>query len=131
MRILLDTSILIDDLRQSHLPVQTIFQSIYKSKERLYLSSISIGELYSGSSAESMEREIEEIISLTDIVQITVPLIRSAGINRRTTHISLIDAIISATALELDLPIATLNVKDFEKVNELKICSLDEIDRRH
>lgn len=88
MRILLDTSILIDDLRQSHLPVQTIFQSIYKSKERLYLSSISVGELYSGSSAESTKREIEEIISLTDIVQITVPLLRSAGAIRRTTHLS-------------------------------------------
>lgn len=127
MRILLDTSILIDDLRQSHLAVQTIFQSIYKSKERLYLSSISIGELYSGSSAESMEREIEEIISLTDIVDITGSLIRSAGIIRRSTHISLIDAIISATALELDLPVSTLNVKDFNKVKGLKIHTMESI----
>lgn len=129
MRILLDTSIIIDDLRQSHLSVQTIFQSMYKSNDSLCLSSISIGELYSGSSAEFMEQAIQEIVSLMDIVEMTVPLLQSAGAIRRTTHISLIDAIISATALELDLPIVTLNVKDFKKVKGLKIFDMSSISR--
>ncbi len=48
---------------------------------------------------------------------------RLVGALGRGVSLSLIDAIIAATAIELNLPVATLNVKDFERVEELKIYS--------
>ena len=121
MSVLVDTSIIIDDLRQSHTSIETTFKSMYESSDKLYISSISIGEIYSGSSAELMEKEIQEVLSLVSIVHIQISTLKSAGAIRRSTHISLIDAIIAATALELDLTVATLNNKDFGKVKGLKL----------
>ncbi|MDP4010676.1 MAG: PIN domain-containing protein [Candidatus Roizmanbacteria bacterium] len=95
----------------------------------MYFSLITVGEIYSGKSSPEHEEEIIRLFDMSSMTVIDYELLKSAGEIRRTTHISLIDAIISATALELDLPVATLNVKDFEKVDGLKICSLDEIDR--
>ncbi len=44
-----------------------------------------------------------------------------AGKIRREVEISLIDAIIAASALELNLSLATLNKKDFKKIKGLAL----------
>lgn len=124
MNILIDTSVIIDDLRQSHLKTKTILNSLYESHEKMYFSSITIGEIYSGSSAVSMEKKINRVLSLMEMVDINTEILKSAGAVRRKTHISLIDAIIAATAIELNIPIATLNVKDFEKVKNIKLFDI-------
>jgi len=124
MNILIDTSVIIDDLRQSHLKTKTILNSLYESHEKMYFSSITIGEIYSGSSAVSMEKKINRVLSLMEMVDINTEILKSAGAVRRKTHISLIDAIIAATAIELNIPIATLNVKEFEKVKNIKLFDI-------
>jgi len=90
----------------------------------MYFSSITIGEIYSGSSAVSMEKKINRVLSLMEMVDINTEILKSAGAVRRKTHISLIDAIIAATAIELNIPIATLNVKEFEKVKNIKLFDI-------
>ena len=122
MKALIDSSIIIDHLRNYQQAKDTRFMIIYKKCEAVYFSLITIAEIFSGLSAVKMERQINDIFSLGNIIELNTHIMKKAGGIRRETKISLIDAIISACALELNLPVATLNVKDFEKVPKLKLC---------
>ena|SRR3989344_3935763 len=121
MNILIDSSIFIEHLRTFFPGKNTVLSHLIAKKYNLYFSMITVGEVYSGESAPADDKEIEEIFAMGNIVDMNYRLIKSAGEIRRKTHVSLIDAIIAATALELDLTVATLNHKNFEKVKGLKL----------
>lgn len=123
MNILIDTSILIEHLRTYISGKKTILAGYIEKKYNLYFSLITVGEIYSGKSSPEHEEEIIRLFDISTMTVIDYKLLKFAGEIRRTTYISLIDAIIAATAIELDLSVATLNVKDFEKVKGLKIYS--------
>lgn len=115
MKVLFDTSIIIDCLRRRNIE-QTIFRKLIKETKGAVISLITVGELYSGESAEKKEEEIQEILKMTEIANIDYSLMKTAGEIRRKASVTLIDAIIAATSLNLNLPLATLNEKDFRKV---------------
>lgn len=117
MRLVVDSSVLVDYLRT--LSEESLFFSLLDKE--LVLSLVTIGELYSGESAARQEKEIGEILAFVQVESLDADLMKEAGEIRRETKISLLDAIIAATALRLNLPVATLNTKDFEKVKDLKI----------
>ncbi len=121
MKALVDSSIIIDHLRNYQHGKNTRFMILYKECEAIYFSLITIAEICSGLSAVKMEEQINDIFSLGNIIELNPRLMEKAGGIRREIKISLMDAIISACALELGLPVATLNLKDFEKVPKLKL----------
>lgn len=121
MNILIDSSLFIEHLRTFIPGKSTRLTYFVNQNYNIYFSIISVGEIYSGKSAPSDEKEINSIFDMSSIIDINYELMKSAAVIRRTTHISLIDAVIAATALELHLPIATLNVKDFKKVKGVRI----------
>ncbi len=121
MKALIDSSIIIDHLRNYQHGKDTRFMMIYKECEAIYFCLITIAEIFSGLSAVKMEKQINDIFSLGNIIELNPRLMEKAGGIRREIKISLMDAIISACALELSLPVATLNLKDFEKVPKLKL----------
>lgn len=121
MKVLIDSSVIIDHLRNYGRIKETKFVLTYKKCEEIYFSLITIGEIFSGLSASKMEKQIRDIFSLGHVIELNTFLMEKAGEIRRETKISLIDAIISASALELNLPVATLNIKDFSKVPGLKL----------
>lgn len=123
MKALIDSSIIIDHLRSYQQGKDTRFMIIYKKCEAIYFSLITIAEICSGISAVKMEKQIDDIFSLGNIIELNAPIMKKAGGIRRETKISLIDAIISVCALELNLPVATLNLQDFEKVPKLKLVA--------
>lgn len=120
MRVLLDSSIIIDHLRTFGQNKETKLISIYRQNE-IYFSLITVGEIFSGKSSNKMEKEINEIFAVGRILEPDFELMKEAGRIRKKTHISLLDAIIAAAALKLDLPVATLNTWDFAKVVGLKL----------
>ena len=121
MKALVDSSIVIDHLRSYERTKDTKFTVIYQECETIYFSLITIAEIFSGLSAGKMKKEIKDIFSLGNIIEVNQSLMEQAGCIRRETEIHLIDAVISACALKLDLPVATLNMKDFAKVPKLKL----------
>ena len=121
MKALIDSSVIIDHLRNYQQNKDTRFMRVYRECEAIYFSLITIAEIFSGLSAVKMEKQINDIFSLGNIIELNTHLMEKAGGIRRETKISLIDAIISACALELGLSVATLNLKDFEKVSKLKL----------
>lgn len=124
MKVLADTSVIIDYLRQKD-KEQTIFTLLALSNFDIYISIITLAELYSGKSIlekAGARKILEEILSgLTTIIPLSQQISIKAGQIKARYNSSLFDAIVAATAIIENIPLATLNTKDFEKIEEISI----------
>jgi predicted nucleic acid-binding protein len=124
MKIIVDTSIIIDILRNVKASIDLI-QKL--SKENLFfISGITEAELFSGKDADN-ERKKEKILELLSHFQKINPnneILQKAGEFRRKYNVSLLDCIIAATAYYLNAGILTKNEKDFSKIKEVKLFKL-------
>lgn len=123
-KILIDTSLLID-----HLRVKNKIKSRYALLLEEYdpvASFIVVSELYSGKSSqiEIHRKEIKNILIGIAIELPDVELAKFAGDLRSKYDLSLGDAFIAALALQLNLPLATLDVRDFGRIKGLKLHKL-------
>ncbi|MBI2326919.1 PIN domain-containing protein [Candidatus Curtissbacteria bacterium] len=121
-RLLLDTSVVIDFLRRPD-KENSLFYKL--TDEELFISIITHTELYAGKSIwEKIEvkKTVERTLSGLQIISLSPDISKKAGyIKVHNQGVSLIDAIIAATAIKHSLLLSTLNLKDFEKINDLKI----------
>lgn len=118
MNILLDSSIIIDALRQN--------QSL-PSSHHYYISDITITELYSGKSIwESKKKKgiLDNVLIQLTHLPTSTTLCQLAGKIRAAYYTSVPDAIIAATAIENKLSLATLNTKDFSPIPHLKLIKI-------
>lgn len=125
-KILLDTSIIIDFLRR-HDKEKALLVNLAQKDNQLFISIITHTELYAGKSVwekkEAME-ELESIFSGPTIIELSKEISQKAGEIKAKHNLNLLDAIIAATAIVSKSSLATLNVKDFEKINELEILKV-------
>jgi predicted nucleic acid-binding protein len=124
MKIIVDTSIIIDILRNVKASIDLI-QKLSK-ENLLFISGITEAELFSGKDADN-ERKKEKILELLSYFQKINPtneILQKAGEFRRKYNVSLLDCIIAATAYYLNAEILTKNGKDFSKIKEIKIFKL-------
>ena len=123
--LLLDTSIIIDFLRRKDKENSTLF-TLVQEKRKLAISIITHTELYAGRSVwerkEALE-ELEKLFSGVNILPLQEEVSRKAGEIKAKFGVGLLDAIIAATALTNKLDLATLNIKDFEKIKVVSIYS--------
>lgn len=125
--ILLDTSVLIDYFRKQNKNKTVLFRLLLKNED-LAISVITKYELMLGSNSEqdlfwkSLFQRILIIPLDEKIIDETV-LIKKE-LKAKNNEIGLADMIIAATARLHKIRLATSNVKDFEKVNHLKIYNL-------
>lgn len=122
----MDTSILIDYLRRPgkvNLPLEELTQ-LYP-KERLAISMLSVQELYSGkSSRESVKEKLFlELVEVLEILPYSYSVAKLAGEITRDfgKSIGFPDAAIAATAILNKASLFTLNKKDFQGINKLKL----------
>jgi tRNA(fMet)-specific endonuclease VapC len=116
MRILLDTSVLIDVLRRRRGRPQWLGQ-LLRDGHTVSTSALNLAEVYAGMRRGEEARTKEFLNSLT-CYEVTADI---AEIGGRIKHqwaqrgrtLTLVDALIAAVALENDLPLATDNRKDF------------------
>jgi predicted nucleic acid-binding protein len=121
-KVLLDSSVVIDFLRRKD-KRDSFLTSI--PDYNFYISIVTHTELYSGKSIWEKKEARDELEKFLSIITI-LPLIE--GISRKAGNIiaynhdrSFMDCIIAATAINHKLTLATLNVKDFEKIKGLKL----------
>lgn len=119
MEAVIDTSVLIDYLRKAD--EGCLFLRIENSV-RMYISLITVAELYSGRSvqkSDNIKKMIEEMMEGMEIVIPTVDLAKKSGYLREKYQLSLPDAFIASLALDLNIPLATLDIRDFKKIKGL------------
>lgn len=121
MKIVYDTSILVDHLRNFKQATNTIMKA--RNGEIIgYISALSEAELFAGkdSADEKKRLLVSELISLFIKVNIDNDIARKAGEFRRKYNIPLSDCIIGATAAVNKLKLWTKNVEDFKPIKEIE-----------
>ncbi|QDA32317.1 type II toxin-antitoxin system VapC family toxin [Thermococcus indicus] len=84
---------------------------------------------WKGHTPEGFEKS-KEFISFAHVIPLTDEIAEVAIELRRRVSIKLPDAVIAATALRYNLTLVTRNVKDFEKIEGLRIYNpFEKVDR--
>jgi len=119
MKLVIDTSIIIDKLRGG--PKWDLFLEEISGKEvELYLPSIVAFEIFSGKSTKkiTVSKKVTTFLEMFIKKDLTIPIAVRAGKIYRDTGLVLAipDYIIAATALEMGGEVVTLNTKHFQKI---------------
>lgn len=124
--ILVDTSIIIDYLRQKN-KNNTAQIKLEKSLIPLYISIIVHTECYSGKDIwkdKNAMRALKLFFADIIILPLEQEISEKAGEIRAKYGTNLGDAVIASTAITHNLKLATLNTKDFVKIKKLKLHKL-------
>ena len=119
--ILLDTNILIEILKGNQKTIQQV-ESLHTT---LYVSSITVMELYYGALNKAEIKRLEKFIMLFTVLHIDKEIsIRSAELIKvyaKSHTLDIPDSLIAATALEKELTLFTYNTKDFKYISHIKL----------
>lgn len=127
MKIVIDTSILIDHLRGGNV-WNNLSDRVEEANIELFIPTIVIFELYSGKSSKSplMKEKIEKAISKFYRIDLTEEIARKAGEIYRdfSPNIQIPDYIIAASALDIGAEVVTLNNKHFAQIPGLSLYKI-------
>jgi predicted nucleic acid-binding protein len=120
--ILCDTNILIEFYKGNPKIVETL-QNIGPSN--LAISAVTTGELYYGAKDKRELRKIQKHLSLLQQIpldeEISAHFIHLLEAYSLSHKLSIPDALIAATAISQEIPIYTLNVKDFQFIPRIQL----------
>lgn len=124
--VLVDTSILIDFFRKTDKTNSRLIQLV-QDNSRYCISVVTEFEIYTGTSAEQT-RYREEFLFRTEVLAFDKEVARvavaiSKALKQNNKLIGMADLFIAATAVFHDLPLATLNVKHFERIRGLQLVA--------
>ena len=118
-RLLLDTDVLVEYLRGRREAVEYL-ESLSSD---LYLSVISVAELFAGVKGDEEERSLKQFLLAFAILPITEKVARLGGLYRRdfgpSHDTGLADALIAATAVENGANLVTFNRRHFPMVSRI------------
>ncbi len=127
VKVIVDTSILIDHLKNRSTHFLTLIEKKLSGEIELFIPYIAIIELYAGEDAKQKKaREaITKTLEGTSFIDLTLVSAQKAGeLIRIYKQIpDPLDLIIAAIAIEQDAQVATHNRKHFEQIRGLKIYS--------
>lgn len=127
MKLVVDTSIIIDNLRNG--PNWKRFLKHMSPEDELFIPTVVIVELYSGASTKDgrLVKKMNKTLSYFQRVLLTEDIAKRAGEIYRDgeKHFSLGDYIIAATALNMGAEVVTLNEKHFRKIPGIRIYDFD------
>jgi len=126
--LLVDTSVIIDFLRSRKKDQTLFFELFVEKKHQLALSVVVISELWAGQSLNqpSVRRKLQNLINQSTVLKNNLETAKLTGqiirqLNQKGQTISYQDAAIAACAKYYQLPLVTLNLKDFKKIQNLLI----------
>ena len=122
--VLADTSILIDFFRKTDKSNSQLL-SLVRLDYSFCISAITEYEIYTGAT-ENQYQYWQEFLKKTqvlafdkDVAKVAVEISKALKIKRK--QIDIADLFIAATAIENNMPLATLNKKHFERIENLQI----------
>jgi tRNA(fMet)-specific endonuclease VapC len=122
-RVVVDTSVIIENLRTDEGIFWEIIAELAISEIEVFIPAAVWTELWTGASTVRPEvrREFNYFLSLMKFVPVTPEIAQRAGELERDKLCEGNDATIAATALELNAALVTLNTKHFQKITGLKL----------
>ena len=122
--ILVDTSILIDYYRKTD-KENSVWIQLVRLGYDFVISSVTKYEIYSGATQTQLDfwNEILKLIEVKSFDEFTADTAVKIAfeLKRKRKQIDIADLFIAATAVSMHLPLATLNRKHFERIDELKM----------
>ncbi|HEY4327172.1 MAG TPA: type II toxin-antitoxin system VapC family toxin [Mucilaginibacter sp.] len=120
----IDTNIIIDHLRSKDKLASKLYQ--LSDEPTLYISAVSIYELYMGATSKDKEKDIKLVTESLIVLPFTDAVALQASkiyhqLKKENELIEFRDIFIAATCLVNGLSIATLNKKHFKRIEGLKI----------
>ena len=121
---LADTSVLIDFFRKTDKSNAYLLELV-RNELTFCISAITEFEIYTGAT-ESQYPYWNEFLKKTQVLPFDKPVVKvavdiSKSLKRKRKQIDMADLFIAATALSANLPLATLNRKHFERVDNLNL----------
>src|SRR5919199_1289802 len=120
-RLLLDTDILVEYLRGRSKAIEYL-EGLTSD---LYVSVISVAELFVGIKGEVEERSLKQFLLAFAVLPVTEKVARLGGLYRRDFRSShgtgLADALIGATAVENGVNLVTFNRRHFPMVSRIEV----------
>src|SRR5215470_6749772 len=104
--LLVDTDVFIDHLRG--------YSPLRARRNRVFYSIVTRCELFAGQGGD--EDLVRRLLAAFSEIGLDRSVAEGAGRIRRSTHISLPDAVIAASAIEFGMPVVTRNRRDYERV---------------
>ena len=124
--VLVDTSILIDYYRKSD-KSKSIWIDLVREGYTFAVSAITKYEIYSGATENQLAFWDTVFRSMTNLpfdeACVHSAVLINAVLKRKRKKIGIADLFIAATAMSHQLPVATLNRKHFERVDDLRILN--------
>ena len=122
-RVILDTNILIEILKNNKDTIKIVEQySLH------YISEITKMELFYGAFNKQELNKLNKFISLFELVPVNESISNRASkliyTYAKSHNLTIPDAIIASTAIELNLPLFTYYIKDFHYINDIKILKV-------
>lgn len=100
------------------------------SPDNIYISSITLFELYTGIAKSTMpqkrEQQLKQLLSQINVITFNetsaqIAAIIRTDLERKGTPIGVLDILIASTALANNLILVTHNTKEFSRINQLTI----------
>ncbi len=125
--LLIDTSIVIEHLRKHDRRRSILFRIV--DDYALHTSTIVEFELFAGATDSQKRHDVEEILRWCIILPFTSKVADAAAtifqdLRRENRLIEMRDIFIAATALAYDLPLLTLNVDHFRRIERLHVQAI-------
>ncbi len=120
----LDTNAIIYYLKgdDAALPV---LRDVFAQPVSIYVSAVTEVELFSFSQLSEAEiGKIEYVLQTTSVIPLDSQIARIAGLLRRRHHLKTSDAVIAATAVFTGTFLVTRNIRDFQKIPDLKLLKI-------
>ena len=123
-KLLIDTSIIIDHFRKQDKSKTQLIQ-LYKNY-LLHISSVTVFELYNGASSLEKVKDIELLLKNVKIIDFTSKIAFEASkiyreLLSENKMIEFRDIFIGSTSIVNKIPLATFNLKHFERIKGLRI----------
>lgn len=121
--LVVDSSVLIQNLRQGRELFFGIIEKANLGEVKLIVPSVVVMEIWSGKSMNDrvIENNIEKRLSVFEKMNIDEGIAKKAGEIRRKSDIGSMDALIASCAVAIGAEVVTLNRKHFVGIKGLKL----------
>ncbi len=122
--VLADTSVLIDFFRKTD-KVNSRLLGLVRQDYMFCISAITEFEIYTGATENQYQywndflRKTQVLSFDKDVVKVAVEI--SKALKHKRKQIDMADLFIAATAIDNNMPLATLNKKHFERIDKLEL----------